>query len=95
MKERSYPKVMKFWGNPPVATPDEEWVSQPDAAKILGISMARVVWRIMSDHLTPAHNSAGRAGITRSSIVKDQQWLAAASWRAKSFRMLKDIGKRF
>src|SRR5690242_658867 len=93
--ERSYPRVMNNWSNPPVSCPDDEWVSQREAGKLLGVSLGRVGWRILCGHLVPAQDSRGAAGVTRSSIAKDQEWLAAASWWAKAFRVLKGLARGF
>ncbi|QEU96753.1 hypothetical protein [Streptomyces kanamyceticus] len=89
--ERSYPRVTKNWRNAPVDSPDGEWVSQPEAAKLLGVSTGRVVWRLMSENLVPAHDNKGRAGVTRESIERDLEWLAHASLRAKAWRCLKGL----
>lgn len=91
MSERSYPRVMKGWSNPPVACPDNEWMSQSEAARELGISIVRVGWRIACGYLTPAHNSKHEAGVTRTSVELDRDWLAAASWKSKSFRTFKGL----
>lgn len=91
MPERSYLRIMKGWSNPPVESPDEEWLSQYDAARELGISVWRVGWRIACGHLTPAHNRAREAGVTRESVAKDREWLAQASLGAKSLRVFKNI----
>ncbi|MEU6848816.1 DNA-binding protein [Actinacidiphila alni] len=91
MKERSYPAVMRGWAHPPVPVADEDWVSQPEAAKLCGVSLLRMVFRILNGHLTPAHNSARRAGVSRASIERDLAWLAAASRRARVWRACKGI----
>jgi hypothetical protein len=75
--------------------PDEEWISQYGAAEALGISLRRVVWRIMGDHLDAAQNSEGVAGVTRTSVERDRQWTADASLGAKLRRFLTDLLKVF
>ncbi len=89
--ERSYPRVMKGWRNAPVTCADDDWVSQQEAARLLGVSTARVVWRLMTEHLVPAHDSRQRAGVTRDSVARDLQWLAQASLRAKALRTVKGL----
>ncbi|MET8685559.1 hypothetical protein ABZV77_15190 [Streptomyces sp. NPDC004732] len=90
-EERPYPRVTKGWRNAPVACADDEWVSQQEAARLLGVSTARVVWRLMSEHLVPAHDSRRRPGVTRASIERDLQWLAQASRPAKALRIVKGL----
>ena len=82
---------MNLWSNPPVTCPDDEWLSQYDAARELGISVLRVGWRLACENLTPAHNSRREAGVTRASVVRDREWLATASRWAKGFRVLKGL----
>lgn len=95
MPERSYPRVMKGWSNPPISCPDEKWASQHDAARLLEISAARVGWRIVCGYLTPARNSRGEAGVTRSSVDRDREWLASASLGAKVLRVFKGLVRWF
>ncbi|MGW2230663.1 DNA-binding protein [Streptomyces formicae] len=89
--ERSYPRVTRNWRNAPVACSDDEWLSQPEAAKLLGVSTGRVVWRLMCEHLVPAHDGRGRAGVTRESVERDLEWLAQATWRARIRRSVKGL----
>jgi hypothetical protein len=93
MTERSYPRIMTRWSNPPISCPDEEWLSQYEAAQKLGISMVRVGWRILGGYLTPAHNSKNEAGVTRMSVELDREWIASASRRAKSIRVFKGLAR--
>lgn len=95
MPERSYPRVMKGWSNPPISCPDGKWVSQHEAAQLLGISVVRVGWRIVCGYLTPAENSRGEAGVTRASVYRDREWLASASLGAKAFRIFKGLVRWF
>ncbi|MFD9793720.1 DNA-binding protein [Streptomyces sp. NPDC059070] len=69
---------------------DSAWISQPDAARRLGVSTARLGMVIANGHLTPAHNSAGRAGVTIISVQAEEAWRANATIRAKSLRLLRD-----
>lgn len=69
---------------------DDAWMSQPEAARHLGIALARVGMLIANGHLTPAESPAGRAGVTTASVEAEKTWRANASIRAKSLRFLKD-----
>ncbi|WP_055563363.1 hypothetical protein [Streptomyces atriruber] len=89
--ERSYPRVTKGWRNAPVACADDDWVSQQEAARLLGVSTARAVRRLMTEHLVPAHDSRRRAGVTRESVERDLPWLAQASLRAKALRTVQGL----
>ncbi|WP_415954520.1 DNA-binding protein [Streptomyces sp. KLOTTS4A1] len=69
---------------------DDTWISQPDAARHLGVSLPRIGMLIANGHMTPAHNSAGRAGVTIASVQAEETWRANATTRAKIARLLKD-----
>ncbi|MGV9250209.1 DNA-binding protein [Streptomyces sp. NPDC003697] len=70
---------------------DDAWMSQPEAARYLGIALTRVGMLIANGHLTPAENPAGRAGVTTTASVEaEKTWRANATIRAKSTRLLKD-----
>ncbi|MER5409032.1 DNA-binding protein [Streptomyces sp. NPDC002769] len=69
---------------------DNAWVSQPDAARRLGIPLARLGMLIANGRMTPAHNSAGRAGVTIVSVEAEETWRANATILAKIARLLKD-----
>ncbi|MFE3857914.1 DNA-binding protein [Streptomyces griseorubiginosus] len=69
---------------------DDAWMSQPEAARYLGIALTRVGMLIANGHLTPAENPAGRAGVTTASVEAEETWRANATIRAKSTRLLKD-----
>ncbi|MGW4302225.1 hypothetical protein ACWEHT_21015 [Streptomyces sp. NPDC004646] len=42
--ERSYPRVMRAWANPPVPCPDAEWLSQPEAGVTRSSADADRAW---------------------------------------------------
>jgi hypothetical protein len=69
---------------------DDAWMSQPEAARYLGIALARVGMLLANGHLAPAENPAGRAGVTTASVEAEKTWRANATIRAKSGRLLKD-----
>ncbi|MEU1438577.1 DNA-binding protein [Streptomyces sp. NPDC005786] len=83
--ERRYPKLLRV----PRVT-DEDWLSQPEAARQLGIFLFRVGALIACGHLAPAENSAGRAGVTTTSVQAETAWRDGATYRAKALRLLKD-----
>ncbi|MFB7225423.1 DNA-binding protein [Streptomyces sp. NPDC056227] len=68
----------------------DAWLSQPEAAQHLGISMARLGLVLACGHLTPAENPAGRAGVTIASVQAEKSWRENATIRAKTTRLLKD-----
>ncbi|MCX5165288.1 DNA-binding protein [Streptomyces sp. NBC_00264] len=69
---------------------DNIWMSQPEAARHLGIALTRIGMLIANGHLTPAENPAGRAGVTTASVQAEETWRANATIRAKFARLLKD-----
>ncbi|WUW26423.1 DNA-binding protein [Streptomyces sp. NBC_01463] len=83
--ERRYPKLLPV---PRVA--DDAWLSQPEAARQLDIALFRIGALIACGHLAPAENSAGRAGVTITSVHAEKARRASATSRAKSLRLLKD-----
>jgi hypothetical protein len=48
--------------------PLKDWASQFDAAEALGIGLFRVGVLIQAGTLVPAHDPAGRGGVTRASL---------------------------
>lgn len=84
--ERRYPK--RLLRVPQV--PDAAWLSQPEAARQLGIALFRIGVLIACDHLAPAENSTGRAGVTIISVEAEKTWRDNATRRAKALRLLKD-----
>lgn len=83
--ERRYPKFMQV---PQVA--DDAWLSQPEAARQLGTALFRIGALIACGHLAPAENSAGRTGVTITSVQAEKTWRDTATYRAKALRLLKD-----
>ncbi|MFF1687136.1 MULTISPECIES: DNA-binding protein [unclassified Streptomyces] len=69
---------------------DTAWMCQLDAARRLGVSLARLGMLIANGRITPAHNSAGRAGDTIVSVEAEETWRAHATIRAKIARLMKD-----
>ncbi|MFE9820486.1 DNA-binding protein [Streptomyces sp. NBC_00236] len=70
--------------------PDDTWLSQPEAARQLGIALFRIGVLIACGHLAPAVNSAGRAGVTIAGVEAEKSWRGSATRRAKALRLLKD-----
>ena len=85
-EQRGYPIIMGGIGS----VGDDEWLSQPDAAARLGIAVIRVGVLIACEHLVPAHNPAGHAGLTRASVDTEHHWRQNATLRAKLTRLAKD-----
>ncbi|WP_333735688.1 DNA-binding protein [Streptomyces sp. IBSBF 2806] len=69
---------------------DDAWMSQPDAARHLGVTLIRVGVLIANRRLIPAENPAGRAGVTTAGVLAEETWRANATKRAKLTRLLKD-----
>ncbi|MFE4959434.1 DNA-binding protein [Streptomyces sp. NPDC056653] len=69
---------------------DNAWMSQPEAARHLGVALTRVGMLMANGHLTPAQNPAGLAGVTTVSVQAEETWRANAPIRAKVARLLKD-----
>ncbi|KQX69504.1 hypothetical protein ASD48_40520 [Streptomyces sp. Root1310] len=69
---------------------DDAWMSQPEAARHLGVTLIRVGMLIANRRLTPAENPAGQAGVTTASVQAEKTWRANATQRAKLTRLLKD-----
>ena len=69
---------------------DDAWMSQPEAARHLGVTLIRVGMLIANRRLIPAENPAGQAGVTTASVQAEETWQANATKRAKLARFLKD-----
>jgi hypothetical protein len=69
---------------------DDAWMSQPEAARHLGVTLIRVGMLIANRRLIPAENPAGQAGVTTASVQAEETWRANATKRAKLTRLLKD-----
>lgn len=84
-----------------VTVPADDWLSQPDAAEILGVSIGIIGWRIAFGHLDPAECpertygfAAGRSpepGVTRGSVDRESSWQLQASAAHRWLRRLKDM----
>ncbi|MHA6759941.1 DNA-binding protein [Streptacidiphilus sp. PAMC 29251] len=85
-EQRGYPKIM----GGVAGVGDDAWLSQPAAAAELGIAVIRIGVLIACEHLTPAENQAGHAGVTRVSVAAEHHWRQTASLRAKLTRLAKD-----
>ncbi|MEU9367166.1 DNA-binding protein [Streptomyces avermitilis] len=69
---------------------DDAWMSQPEAARRLGVTLIRVGMLIANRRLIPAENRSGQAGVITASVQAEETWRANASRRAKFARLLKD-----
>jgi|tagenome__1003787_1003787.scaffolds.fasta_scaffold15828711_2 hypothetical protein len=69
---------------------DAAWMSQPEAARRLGVTLIRVGMVIANRPLIPAKNPAGQDGVTTASVQAEETWRANAPKRAKLARLLKD-----
>ncbi|MET8787558.1 MULTISPECIES: DNA-binding protein [unclassified Streptomyces] len=69
---------------------NEAWMSQPEAARHLGVTLIRVGTLIANRRLIPAENPAGQAGVTTASVQAEETWRANATKRAKLARLVKD-----
>ncbi|MFJ6076268.1 DNA-binding protein [Streptomyces sp. NPDC093065] len=69
---------------------DDAWMSQPEAARHLGVTLIRVGMLLANRRLIPAENPAGQAGVTVASVQAEETWRANAKGRAKFARLLKD-----
>ncbi|THA70681.1 DNA-binding protein [Streptomyces sp. A0958] len=68
----------------------EDWISQHEAARILGISVGRIGMLISTGHLAPAHSPTGEAGVTKISLREEADWRKSATIFGKMHRILKD-----
>lgn len=75
---------------PPTAK-DTEWVSEYEAAEMLGISEFRLSFVIFNQHLDPVKNSQGIKGVARKSLAKEVKWRRDAPLSKKILRVLGDI----
>ncbi|WP_328978459.1 DNA-binding protein [Streptomyces canus] len=69
---------------------DDAWMSQPEAARRLGVTLIRVGMLIANRRLIPAENPSGQAGVTTASVQAEETWRANATKSAKFVRLLKD-----
>ncbi|MFE3637765.1 DNA-binding protein [Streptomyces cellostaticus] len=73
-----------------VRVEDDAWLSQPEAARQLGVAVCRIGVLIACGHLSPAENPAGNAGVTVISVQAEKRWRDNATIPAKALRLLKD-----
>ncbi|MFE3329908.1 DNA-binding protein [Streptomyces sp. NPDC059176] len=83
--QRRYSKLLRA-----VRVEDDAWLSQPEAARQLGIAVFRIGVLIACGHLSPAENPAGNAGVTITSVQAEKTWRNNATIHAKALRLLKD-----
>lgn len=74
----------------PIVSADH-FVSQSDAARQLGISQARVLGRILCEHLEGVQDQQGNEGVSRDSLVKELRWQAEAGRFARVRRAIWNV----
>ncbi|MDP9403494.1 MAG: DNA-binding protein [Actinomycetota bacterium] len=74
-----------------LSVPDEEWLSQFEAAERLGIGMFRVGVLIANGHLVAAENATGQAGVTGASVEREQHWRSSAGIVRRAGRLIRDV----
>jgi hypothetical protein len=89
-KKRGYPRITRGWSNAPSEAAAEDWVSQPDAARTLGLPVLSIGWLIACEHLEPAEGPEGR-GVTRSSLDREVALRKDAKWHDRLARLVKNI----
>ena len=89
-KKRGYPRVMRGWSHAPLEVSAEDWVSQPAAARTLGVPVLSIGWLIACEHLEPADGPEG-PGVTRSSLDREVAWRKDARWRDRLARSVKNL----
>lgn len=72
---------------------DEQWVSQFDAADILGISLMRVGFLIQGGRLEPVHNPSGQAGVSRQTVERERQRRADAGALRRAWLFAADVAR--
>lgn len=87
--------MMRGWDDPPVTVEANQWVAQPDAADILGVSVLRVGMLIANGHLEPVERSDGYAGVSRTSVEDERRWRSSTGLRKRLFRCLRDCLRWF
>lgn len=83
---KGYPSVM----GKDAAVENREWMSQFDAANALDVGVFRIGALIGNRHLVPAENESGEAGVTRTSVEREQAWRSSASFLRRVIRMVRD-----
>lgn len=70
---------------------DQEWLSQQDAARQLGVTLPKVGMLIANDHLVGAGSSNDDMGVTVASLEAEAAWRQSASARARIGRIVRDL----
>jgi len=69
---------------------DDEWVSQDQATRMLGVSLARIASTIANGHLEQALNNNGDRGVTLGSVRAEKHWRRQAGWTRRLRRAIRD-----
>ena len=72
---------------------DSDWMSQFEAAEMLGVSLLRVGFLIQGLSLEPAHNEAGQAGVTVKSVHRERQRRADAGPLRRAAILIRDVAR--
>ena len=72
---------------------DDQWVSQFDAAEILGISLLRVGFLIQGGRLEPVHNPSRQAGVSRQTVKRERQRRADAGALRRAWLFAADVAR--
>jgi hypothetical protein len=62
-----------YWGSPVGTVPDDDWVNVFAAAEVLGVSTVGMGSLIRRGRVTPVHNAAGQAGVSRASFEQERR----------------------
>lgn len=89
-RKQYYPKVMGKWRNAPIVTAEDNWVSQEEACRLLGIGYTRLSLLITAGHLHPAQLSTGGVGVSRESLEVELSWRASSGVLGRVGRRLRD-----
>lgn len=71
----------------------DEWVSQFEAAELLGVSLARIGFLIQGGRLDPVHDGRGRAGVRRVTVDREKSRRAGAGPVKRLRILLGDVGR--
>jgi hypothetical protein len=72
---------------------DDQWVSQFDAADILGISLMRVGALIQGGRLKPVHNTPRQAGVSLQTVERERQRRADAGALRRAWLFAADVAR--
>ncbi len=73
--------------------PSSDWISQPEAARIMNVSLIGVGWLIARDRISPAYDPSGEKGVTRDSVSLELKWRSSAKLTRKVYRAIGGILK--